>query len=253
MHNEKIETVNIIGRTRDYKKHTTEIPVMHIAFRANKEPFSTIDKFLRKEHGTFDEILDQKGIIMVVDKFSDENNFKVAEMLIKILENELATLRSSWIEYPEFKEKLQDNENTSAEFNVLKGVMKIPSKAKELKSRINTCQDEINGLKKSGNLDTLRHRKNILKLESEIEALRKQFANLRYNLPLEVQIFDMEGYLKASIDPESPAHHSRYKEYQRIIELFPLFFPVSIYGEESLRNILLPKIEEKIKTEMNLV
>ena len=189
---EKIETVKIIGRTRDYKKNTTEIPVMHIAFRANKDKFSTIDKFLRKEHGTFDEILDQKGIIFVVEKFSDINGLKIAEMLIKILENELATLRSSWIEYPEFQEHITDNENSSSEFNVLKGIIKIPSKAKVLKSRINICQEEVNGLKKSGGFSTLRHRGNILRLETEIENLKKQFENLRYNLPLEVQIFDMD-------------------------------------------------------------
>lgn len=80
---------------------------------------SSIDKLNRKQHLSFDEILDHKGIIFVLERFEDSHEHP-AEMLIKILENTLGDLRSSWIEYPEFKRNMNDNKDTSSSYNVLK-------------------------------------------------------------------------------------------------------------------------------------
>lgn len=124
----KIETITIAGRVRDHMSHNREVPVVHLALRSSKDLMSTVDKFIRKRLSTFDEVLDQRGVIFVLENFERDS-----EMLIKILENELSTLRSSWVEYPERMSAIAGNENSSQAYNVLKGVLKIPYKGKLLK------------------------------------------------------------------------------------------------------------------------
>lgn len=64
-----------------------------------------------------------------------------------------------------------------------------------------------------------------------------------------MQIFDMEGYIRAELDETSPAHHSRYKQFQQVASL-PLYYPKEIYGEENLTKVMYPIIHEKIKNDV---
>lgn len=131
---DRFETITIQGRTRDFKGKEIIIPILHIAFRSNKDAMSTIDKLNRKQHLSFDEILDHKGIIFVLERFEDSHEHP-AEMLIKILENTLGDLRSSWIEYPEFKKNMNDNNDTSSAYNVLKGVINMSRTPESLQKK----------------------------------------------------------------------------------------------------------------------
>ena len=131
---DRFETITIRGKTRNFKGKELCIPLLHIAFRSNKDAMSTIDKLNRKRHLSFDEILDHKGIIFVLEKFKDDREHP-AEMLIKILENTLGDLRSSWIEYPEFKKNMNDNNDTSSAYNVLKGVINMSRTPESLQKK----------------------------------------------------------------------------------------------------------------------
>ena len=131
---DRFETISVHGKTRDFKGKELVIPLLHIAFRSNKDAMSTIDKLNRKQHLSFDEILDHKGVIFVLEKFKDDTECP-AEMLIKILENTLGDLRSSWIEYPEFKKNMNDNNDTSSSYNVLKGVINISRTPESLQKK----------------------------------------------------------------------------------------------------------------------
>lgn len=86
-------------------------------------------------------------------------------------------------------------------------------------------------------------------LKSFIEKTHKRSESLRYKIPLEVQIFDLDGYIKAELDEKSPAHHSRYKHFQQITSL-PLYCPKEVYGEANLSRVINPVIHEKIKNDM---
>ena len=69
-----------------------------------------------------------------MEKFEDDKGHP-AEMLIKILENTLGDLRSSWIEYPEFKKNMNDNNDTSSAYNVLKGVINMSRTPESLQKK----------------------------------------------------------------------------------------------------------------------
>ena len=86
-------------------------------------------------------------------------------------------------------------------------------------------------------------------LKSWVARTHQRSENLRYKVPLEVQIFDMEGYIKAELDESSPAHHSRYKHFQQVTSL-PLYCPKEVYGEANLSRVINPVIHEKIRNDM---
>lgn len=243
---DRFETITIQGRTRDFKGKEIIIPILHIAFRSNKDAMSTIDKLNRKQHLSFDEILDHKGIIFVLERFEDSHEHP-AEMLIKILENTLGDLRSSWIEYPEFKKNMNDNNDTSSAYNVLKGVINMSRTPESLQKKAEELEKAGKVIGKLGGRAKKWTEMSVLK--SFIEKTHKRSESLRYKIPLEVQIFDLDGYIKAELDEKSPAHHSRYKHFQQITSL-PLYCPKEVYGEANLSRVINPVIHEKIKNDM---
>lgn len=243
---DKFETITIQGYTRDFKGKEIIIPVLHIAFRNNKDAASTIDKFNRKQHQSFDEILDQKGVIFVLEKFKYASG-NPAEMLIKILENKLGDLRSSWIEYPEFKRNLNDNKDTSSAYDVLKGIIKISHSSELLRQETEELAEAVETIRTK--VRKSRKKEGVGVLWLGVEKLRRRFENSRYKILLEMQIFDMEGYIRAELDETSPAHHSRYKQFQQVASL-PLYYPKEIYGEENLTKVMYPIIHEKIKNDV---
>ncbi len=88
-------------------------------------------------------------------------------------------------------------------------------------------------------------------LQSFVTKTHQRSENLRYKIPLEVQIFDLEGYIKAELDESSPAHHSKYKHFQQITSL-PLYCPKEIYGEANLSRIMNPVIHEKMRNDVHI-
>lgn len=244
---DKFETITIHGYTRDFKGKEITIPILHIAFRSNKDAMSTIDKFNRKQHQSFDQILDHKGVIFVIEKFKDTSGHHPAEMLIKILENKLGDLRSSWVEYPEFKRNSNDNKDTSSIYDVLKGIIKISHSSELLRQETEELAEAVETIRTKVRKSKKKEGVGVLWLG--IEKFRRRFENSRYKILLEMQIFDMEGYIRAELDEASPAHHSWYKQFQQVTSL-PLYYPKEIYGEENLTKVMYPIIHKKIKNDM---
>ena len=213
-----LNTYEIEWRERRYQKERESIKIHHIWNRISKNSFSTVEKFLRKWHNSFNEILDHKWFIFVVDDY--KNKWK---KLLKILENRLWTLRTSWAEEPVFMSE-NWNENSNSEYNSLKWILKISYKWKKIGWFFKDIKNEI---KNSNNHD----------LKKITKELWDVFWNKKYFIETELQIFDLENYIKAEIDETSEAYHWNYKEYQQVSNI-PLYFPKEIYWEEKLKLVI---------------
>lgn len=214
-------------KERDYQKNKTEVDVLHMQWRVAKHWFSTIEKFLRKEHTSLKEILDQKWLMFVVE------DYKEWKKLLKILENELWTLRTSWAEEPVFMSE-NWNEDSNSDYNSLKWILKIPYKSKKINNFFNLIE-KISWVRKMNNFFPL------------FKELKEKFYDKKYFIEVEIQVFDKENYIKAEIDKISPAYHWDYKEKQEIKNL-PIYFPKEIYWEENLKKIIkksLNKLKNK--------
>lgn len=66
-------------------KFESRVPLRHVEIRSMKDAASAVDKYLRKNLSSFGEIIDQKGMIIVLDSF-DSLRLKTLKGL---LENEL--------------------------------------------------------------------------------------------------------------------------------------------------------------------
>ena len=221
-----LDSYEIEWRFRKYDKKTVKIKIYHLWNRTSKNSFSTVEKFLRKWFSSFNEILDHKWFIFVVDNYEKE-----WKNLLKILENEFWTLRTSWTEEPVFMSE-NWNKNSNSEYNSLKWIIKFSYKWKK-----------INWFFKD--LEKIPWIRKMWKIFSTIRDLKNKFFNKKYFIETEIQIFDLENYLKAEVDEISPAYHWNYKEYQQISNI-PLYFPNNIYWEENLKNVIKKSLN-KIK------
>lgn len=258
----KMDSLLISWEYRDYKKNKVDVSLKHIAVRGKKSWYSSIEKLIRKWFSSFNEILDHKWFIFVVDNFSEW------EKLLRIIENKLWTLRSSWIEEPKSMKELWWNNFTSSDYDCMKWVIKIPYKWKLIKyffDELDSHMDLLNWwLKKS--FDELRKKINWIDIENDenIDSIEQMFSSLddkriyniynelkakfnekSYNIEVEIQIFDMENYLKAEIDANSRAYHGKYKMRQ-LTENIPIYFPEALYWRN---NIEIP-IRRIIKENM---
>ena len=214
-------------KERNYQKNKQKINILHMQWRVAKNPFSTIEKFLRKEHTSLKEILDEKWFMFVVE------NYNEWKKLLKIIENELWTLRTSWVEEPVFMSE-NWNKNSNSEYNSLKWIIKISYKSKTINKFFDAIE-KIPWIRKMENLFPL------------FKDLKDKFYNKKYFIESEIQIFDIENYLKAEIDKTSPAYHWDYKERQQINNI-PLYFPKEIYWEQNLEKVIknsLKKLENQ--------
>ena len=186
-------------------------------WRVAKNWFSTLEKFLRKDHVSMKQILDEKWFMFVVDNYSEWKK------LLKILENELWTLRTSWVEEPVFMSE-NWNENSNSDYNSLKWILKIPYKSKKINKFFNLIE-KIPWIRKMEKLFPL------------FKDLKEKFYDKKYFIEVEIQVFDKENYMKAEVDKTSPAYHWDYKVKQEIKNI-PLYFPKEIYWEESLKKVI---------------
>ncbi len=81
----EVESAEFVGKLRNAFKYRSKVPIVHAEIRSMKDAPSAVDKYLRKGLSSFGEIIDQKGMIIVVDSFD-----KVRIRTLKaLLENEL--------------------------------------------------------------------------------------------------------------------------------------------------------------------
>ncbi len=258
----KMNSMFISWEYRDYKKNKVDINLRHIEIRGKKSWFSSVEKLIRKWFSSFNEILDHKWFIFVVD------NFKDWEKLLRIIENKLWTLRSSWIEEPKSMKEIWGNNFSSDSYDCMKWVIKIPYKWKLIKhffEILDSHMEFINWwLKKSFNefksqvsLLDMESDENIEKLENLVEEfkntditnvyhdLKARFKEKSYNIEVEIQIFDMENYMKAEIDQSSRAYHGKYRMRQ-LAENTPIYFPKELYGELNIKSPIKRIIKENL-------
>ena len=240
------DTIVIEWRSRNYQKDESSVNVLNICSRMNKSAFSSVDKFLRKKYTTFNQIMDHKGFMFVV------NDFNEWKKLLKIMENELWTVETSWNEEPIYMREGW-NKNTDSSYNCLKARIKIPYKWKIIKEFFDLLDIYL-----KDNQDLLRKLKNIVDknkdidfsnieniIEDELKSnlnLRKLFNNLKskfrkkeYYIEIEIQVFDTENYLKSEIDRTSPANHLYY-ELRRSLDVFWIYHPIEIYSEQVIKK-----------------
>lgn len=228
-----------------FNKQEQEVKLRHIAIRWAKSWPAAVDKVIMKWLSSFTEIMDQKWIILVVDSYDDANKIEA------LLTNEMWTRETSWVE--EFKYPWVENNNqTSSSYRVKKWIMKVSYKAKDMVKIIKELTIHLKNLKttvdKSCDLNPKIHDE-IKNIEIAIEHLKSRAKKWTYNIEIEIQLFDIENYIKAEFDEKSPAFHWKYKNNQRILDIFPKLFPVQIYWENALRQFLVPVIKNKMKSE----
>lgn len=128
--------------------------------------------------------------------------------------------------------------------------MKVPHKLKSLKASIRSIEETLERLAADGKRASGRKKRDLVQRVRELESLitqfDDQFRDSSYNVALEVQIFDLESYVQAEKDPKSAVNHNAYKHSQTVRKIVPILFPVEIYGEDALRRLLMPEIEEGV-------
>lgn len=251
------DSLTLKWRERQYKSNESEVRLVHIASRMKKWSYSAVDKFIRKGLSTFNQILDHKWFIMVVD------NFDEWKRLLRILENELWTVETSWIEEPEFMSDW-GNKNTNGSYNSLKAVLKVPYKWKLIRDFYSSIESVLKSnsklrikmaqMKKEwkdifGTSDFMELERLFDEESSSNEELKKIFSWLKdkfwrkeYNIEIEIQIFDTKNYFKAEIDESSPAHHIHYKKRQ-VLDWLWFYFPNEVYWDSRLIRAISDVVE----------
>lgn len=254
----QLDTFELEWKTRNYRKTKEKIQLLHVWTRIRKNPFSSVEKMLRKWLSSFNEILDHKWFIFVI-----ENYDKDLERLKKVLEYELWTLKTSWLEETESM-KIAWNKHTNQEYNSMKWILKVSYKWKIIKDFFDLLWKIINiktlynahsqlQILKNRNIENLDisdfeeiinyiDDKDLFKIYTD---LKERFWIKKYFMEVEIQVFDKENYIKAEVDEESPAYHGKYKDVQSL-ETLPIYFPTEIY-EWLTKKILkddLPKTEK---------
>ena len=222
----KLEWMRIEGKRREWYKESTSIDLLHVNFRNNKNVDRWIIKRERKWLVSLDEILDKKGFQFVVSTQNEK------EALIQILETELSTGKSGWLEVPEDV----CNPNTDPSYHCIKWTLLIPHKIKKEKETLAASTKWIN-------------RQNKQKVKA---AMKPILDRPPYNIAVEIQIFTLEEYIKAEHDKTCPANHTQYEENQEI-GLIPMFYPKSIYGRDALLEALMAPTKRKAKQILNKI
>lgn len=231
-------------------ENTIEVDVLHMSFRGNKWWASSADKMLRKDLTLPWEILDKKWLIFVVKTPYD------ATKLEKILAKNLSSWDIWWAEPMKYsKDWLKNNSNTNASYNSKKWILYIPYKWKLKKESINNLEknykdtisyyeSELEKLNWEKFSQENEQRKD--EIHKELNHIKKVRSKSSHNIPVEIQIFTLEEYIKAEIDNSSPAYHGHYKLQQEILEVFPKLFSKEIYWETKIKDIMRPILKKKL-------
>lgn len=245
----ELNTFELEWKFRNYDKFKHKINILHVWTRIRKNPFSSTEKILRKWLSSYNEILDHKWFIFVIDSYE-----KDLENLIKILEYEFWSLKTSWLEETQSMQ-VAWNSNTNSEYNSMKWILKVNYKWKLIKDFFELlweilCSKNLKHLLTEfywiknkldskfdlSSCDWFIDKINDKRLHEIFNDLKEKFWNKKYFMEVEIQIFDKENYIKAEIDQDSPAFHWKYKISQWI-ETLPIYFPAEVYWK-SIRDIL---------------
>ncbi len=251
----KFNTFEMEWKFRNYDKVTNKLKLLHVWSRVKKNAFSSVEKLIRKRLSSFNEILDHKWFIFVLESFNDYWKLK------KILEYEFWSLTTSWIEENKSMKEWW-NKDTDWEYDCRKWVLKVNYKWKLIKEFFNLLWSflekknykelsrELELLKQNSNWDDSFYKLSQILRKVKDEKLHKHYNNLkekiweqRYFIEVEIQIFDLQNYIKAEIDENSPAYHWKYKWVQWL-ETMPYYFPKEVYWNTT-KHVL---IEELPKT-----
>lgn len=228
-----------------YQVNSSRVPLIHLAARSKKSAEASVDKILIKWLSSFTEILDQKWIIIVIDSFDNAGKIE------RILTNELWARETSWIEPMEFPWNI--NHQTSSSYVVKKWILKVSYKAKDIKREIQDLKEHIEFLetqiKEGWVADEQKEilTKLIKDITQLIAYLRMRARRWAYNIEMEVQIFDLNNYIKAEVDSGSPSYHWTYKYFQRTLDVFPKLFPYEIYWKDALKEFLAPIVRKRLQ------
>lgn len=248
----ELQEAEILGLTQYYKSkeksRLSSCLMRHILVRWKKWPQSTVDKFLIKKFNSFTETPDNKWLIIVIDSYND------AHVIENILTTEFWTKETSWIREMKFYLDEKVNANSSNNYIVKKWTLKISYKAKNRKNEIEELEKSIKLLEQEyKNVANSKENLPVLKkIKKDIEKQKSELKNLSHNIEIEVQIFDLQNYIKAEVDENHPAYHETYKKYQRIFDVFPKLFPTKIYWEDNQRKVITPVIDEKYEKEWEI-
>lgn len=250
---EEFHSFEIEWKYNNYNKKKKKINLLHIKNRIIKAEYSSTEKFLRKWLSSFNEILDHKWFIFVV-----EDLHKDSQRLINIIKNELSTWETSWLEKPENMKEAW-NENTNEDYESIKWTIKISYKWKLIKYFFDLLweiltNNKLSNLKqifetiKIANIgsDDLNEYKDLVEkinnpiLNDLYLDLKRKFRKKEYFIEVEIQIFDTINYIKAEVDKNSPAFHWKYKKLKTISTLW-IYFPYSIYWE-NIKQVLIDEI-----------
>lgn len=239
-----LDSFEIEWKTRNYRKTKEKINLYHVWSRIIKNPFPSVEKMLRKWLSSFNEILDHKWFIFVIESYKED-----LEKLKKILEYELWTLKTSWLEESE-NMSIAWNKNTNSEYHSMKWILKVSYKWKLIRdyfellwkiydiNKLSEAKKELEKLKGKNyediDINSIEELTNIINdtgLYKVYNELKERLWNKKYFIEVEIQIFDLENYVKAEIDENSPAYHKKYKDLQSI-ETLPIYFPTKEYWED---------------------
>ena len=250
-------TFQIEWKYRNYDSKKQIIDILHVGTRIRKNAFSSAEKILRKSLSSYNEILDHKWFIFVINNYDED-----LKKLLRILESELWSHKTSWLEETESMQTAW-NENTNSEYKSMKWILKVSYKWKLIKEffwllwniieskQIKQFKNELDWLKKkwidNSNIWQYKHLIEQIdnpQVQKYYKDLKEKFWEKKYSMEVEIQIFDKQNYMKAEIDENSTAYHWKYKSTQWM-ETLPIYFPTEIYWD-AIKKVLM---EELPKTE----
>ena len=190
-----------------------------------------MEKSLRKPGG---QVLDQAGIMFVLP------DFKYAKRLIDMLVCELSIMAGAYVERLESAQ----NSQTGSGYKCEKCTIRIPHNFLPIKQTLEDLKESHATIRKGSK--NRRVRKEHQDLERTIASLSAIIEKLDRDLFVEIQVFDPASYVAAELDKESPAFHEKYKERQRILEVFPLLYPVPPYDRDTIvQQVYAPVLARK--------
>lgn len=225
----RLESAKLRGKLDAGDKNFREkdFELEHLQIRTLKDPNSRLGKSLRKPDA---QVLDYTGMIMVLRDYGQ---------LDELLDMLISEFGASYREVLEVVPNEQGNHK--------KCVLRIPHNFKSLKEQVSKTSEVLADIRQD--TTSIRRNKNLNKkldtLGKTIEPYYEIAAKLERDLYVEVQFLDLPSYISAECDLNSSTHHDVYKERQTVLEIMPILFPTSVYGEKTMSVVYKPEITKK--------
>lgn len=195
--------ITSMAKLKEKENEKRLIDVVHYSFRAKTRISEMIKNILGRK-------VDDKWWLKIILEEINEDSIHIIR---KILQTEFNN--KNWHEKIEYLGNgSNDNGSSSDEFKTYKGTLELPVAC--------YCDDSE-------------------KIYKEKDRKKDRLLNVlkdSHYYPLEVQITDIESYIKNDLDVDSPSFHGRYKEDQIIRKLFTILFPEDIYADKGVGDYL---------------